>query len=49
MRTSPEVEEVDSVDGGNEENLNVRAAFVHMVGDMVHSLGVSIAAGNIYV
>lgn len=49
MRTSPEVEEVDSVDGGNEENLNVRAAIVHMVGDMVQSLGVIIAAVIIYV
>ena len=32
-----------------DENLNVRAAIVHMVGDMVQSLGVIIAAVIIYV
>ena len=42
------VEEVDEVKGGNEENLNVRAAIVHMVGDMLQSLGVIAAAVIIY-
>jgi len=32
-----------------EENLNVRAAIVHMVGDMVQSIGVIIAAVIIYI
>ena len=34
---------------GNDENLNVRAAIVHMMGDMIQSLGVIIAAVIIYV
>ena len=49
MRTSPEVEEVDTVEGDDDENLNVRAAIVHMVGDMVQSVGVIIAAIIIYI
>ena len=42
------VEEVDQVKTGNDENLNVRAAIVHMVGDMLQSLGVIVAAVIIY-
>ncbi len=34
---------------GNDENLNVRAAIVHMMGDMIQSLGVIVAAVIIYV
>lgn len=33
----------------NEENLNVRAAVVHMIGDMIQSIGVIIAAVIIYI
>ena len=43
----PQVEEVAQVDLG--ENLNVRAAIVHMVGDMIQSLGVIAAAVIIYI
>jgi len=32
-----------------DENLNVRAAIVHMVGDMIQSLGVIVAAVIIYI
>ena len=42
------VEEVDQVKTGNDENLNVRAAIVHMVGDMLQSIGVIVAAVIIY-
>ena len=41
----PRVQEVEP----ERENLNVRAAIVHMVGDMVQSIGVIIAAIIIYV
>ena len=34
--------------GANEENLNVRAAIVHMIGDMIQSAGVIAAALIIY-
>eukprot|EP00117_Sycon_ciliatum_P009729 scpid57515/ scgid11904/ Zinc transporter 2; Solute carrier family 30 member 2 len=37
----------NSSDGG-EENINVRAAFIHVIGDMVQSVGVLIAAYIIY-
>ena len=50
MVDQPLVEDVDEVKSeGQDENLNVRAAIVHMVGDMVQSLGVIIAAVIIYV
>lgn len=32
----------------NSENLNVRAAFIHVIGDFIQSLGVMIAALVIY-
>ena len=32
----------------NSENLNVRAAFIHVIGDFIQSLGVLIAATVIY-
>ena len=44
-----EVEKVEPIKRGNEENLNVRAAIIHMVGDMIQSAGVIIAAVIIYV
>jgi Co/Zn/Cd efflux system component len=34
--------------GNHQKNLNVRAAFVHAVGDLVQSVGVLIAAAIIY-
>ena len=40
--------EVDSV-SSDSENLNVRAAIVHMMGDMIQSIGVIIAAVIIYI
>ena len=49
----PNVVEVSEVDDDSDEdegeNLNVRAAIVHMIGDMVQSLGVIAAAVIIYV
>ena len=42
------VVEVQSV-RSEDENINIRAAIVHMVGDMIQSLGVIIAAVIIYV
>ncbi len=30
--------------GGDSENINVKAAFIHVVGDFLQSLGVFIAA-----
>ena len=44
----PKVEEVESVDS-DDDNINVRAAIVHMIGDMIQSLGVIIAAVIIYI
>lgn len=41
-------EEVVEAKASQDENLNVRAAIVHMVGDMIQSLGVIIAAVIIY-
>ena len=41
--------EDDSDDEGDRENMNVRAAIVHMIGDMVQSIGVITAAIIIYV
>ena len=38
-----------SAQGRNQENLNVRAAVVHMIGDMIQSIGVIIAAVIIYI
>ena len=29
--------------GGSEENINVRAAFIHVIGDLIQSVGVVIA------
>ena len=43
----PDIIEVASVQS-EEENINVRAAIVHMVGDMIQSLGVIAAALIIY-
>ena len=43
----PDIIEVTSVQS-EEENINVRAAIVHMVGDMIQSLGVIAAALIIY-
>ena len=34
--------------GGDGQNINVRAAFVHVIGDLVQSVGVLIAAYIIY-
>ena len=50
MVEQPLVEDIDEAKSeGQDENLNVRAAIVHMVGDMVQSLGVIIAAVIIYI
>ena len=38
----------ESDDDEDRENINVRAAIVHMVGDMVQSIGVIAAALIIY-
>ena len=38
----------ESDEGDDKENINVRAAIVHMIGDMVQSAGVIIAAVIIY-
>ena len=46
------VEDIDEADPGKEtqgENLNVRAAIIHMIGDAIQSLGVIVAAIIIYV
>ena len=43
------VEEVKTDKVDQEENINVRAAIVHMIGDMVQSAGVIVAAVIIYV
>jgi len=45
----PAVSEVKKAREDDEENLNVRAAIVHMLGDMIQSIGVIIAAIIIYV
>ena len=37
-----------SVDKDAEKNLNVRAAFIHMMGDLIQSIGVIIAGLIIY-
>lgn len=42
-----EKEEVTTAEEG-EENINVRAAFIHVIGDLLQSLGVMIAAFVIY-
>ena len=42
-------DEEDSDEDDDRENINVRAAIVHMVGDMIQSLGVIAAAIIIYV
>lgn len=34
--------------GGNGDNINVRAAFIHVLGDLLQSLGVLVAALFIY-
>ena len=33
---------------GGEENINVRAAFIHVLGDLLQSIGVMVAAGIIW-
>lgn len=35
-------------EGAGKENINVRAAFIHVIGDFIQSLGVLIAAFVIY-
>ena len=35
---------MDKMMGNNEENLNIRAAVIHILGDMVQSVGVIAAA-----
>lgn len=35
-------------DGAGKDNINVRAAFIHVIGDFIQSLGVLIAAFIIY-
>ena len=37
-----------SHDGAGKDNINVRAAFIHVIGDFVQSLGVLVAAFVIY-
>ena len=38
----------DDKDEGHKENINVKAAFIHVIGDFVQSLGVFTAAMIIY-
>mmetsp|Transcript_31995 Transcript_31995/g.23157 ORF Transcript_31995/g.23157 Transcript_31995/m.23157 type:complete len:165 (+) Transcript_31995:848-1342(+) len=42
-------ESSDDNKGGAEDNLNIRAAIIHLLGDMVQSVGVIIAATIIYI
>ena len=43
-----EVDTASSIAGEGAENLNVRAAVIHMLGDMIQSIGVIVAAVIIY-
>lgn len=37
-----------SHEGSGKDNINVRAAFIHVIGDFIQSLGVLVAAFVIY-
>ena len=37
-----------STDNGDSRNVNVRAAFIHVLGDLLQSIGVFVAALIIY-
>ena len=39
----------DSVGSDENVNINVRAAFIHVLGDLIQSMGVFIAAITIYI
>ena len=49
MTSDIEAENVRASDVDTGENLNIRAAIIHMVGDMIQSLGVIAAAIVIYI
>lgn len=46
--SSPDTDSDNDTQAANGQNINVRAAFIHVVGDFFQSLGVLIAAYIIY-
>lgn len=46
--TDVEVEGQPAANSRTEENINLRAAFIHVLGDLVQSIGVFVAAIVIY-
>lgn len=41
---SGDYEHSESIDKGNSQNINIRAAFIHVMGDLLQSIGVMVAA-----